>query len=172
MEEYVMGNWRKMLSLLLPILVLSVGALTFAQKTQPSQSTQQAQVRFINPPTMTKPSGYTHVVEVTRGKMIYIAGQVALDRSGNLVGRGDFRAQTQQVFENLKAALEASGASFRDVIKLNSYVVDMSQVQALRDIRDKYVNTESPPASTTVGVQRLVREELLVEIEAIAVVPN
>ncbi|MGH9882853.1 MAG: RidA family protein [Pyrinomonadaceae bacterium] len=160
------------MSLLLPILVLSVGALVFAQKTRPSESTQQAPVRFINPPTMPKPSGYTHVVDVARGRIIYIAGQVALDRSGNVVGRGDFRAQTQQVFENLKAALEASGASFRNVIKLNNYVVDMSQVQAFRETRDKYVNTENPPASTTVGVQRLVREEFLVEVEAIAVVPN
>jgi enamine deaminase RidA (YjgF/YER057c/UK114 family) len=116
--------------------------------------------------------GYTHVVEVAGGRTIYIAGQVALDRSGNVVGRGDFCAQTQQAFENLKAALEASGASFKDVIKLNNYVVDISQLLAFRQVRDKYINTSNPPASTTVEVRRLYREEILVEIEAVAVVPE
>lgn len=104
--------------------------------------------------------------------MIYIAGQVAINRSGEAVGRGDFRAQAQQVFENLKAALEASGASFKNVIKLNNYMVDMSQLPLLREVRDKYVNTSNPPASTTVEVRRLFREEFLLEVEAVAVVPE
>jgi enamine deaminase RidA (YjgF/YER057c/UK114 family) len=128
--------------------------------------------RFINPATLPKPQGYTHVVEVTNGRTVYISGQVALDRSGNLIGRGDFRAQSQQVFENIKAALEAVGASFKDVVKLNYYVVDASQVQALREVRDKFVNTESPPASALVEVRRLVRDDFLIEIEATAVLPE
>ena len=129
-------------------------------------------MRFINPPTLTKPNGYTHVVESQRGRTIFISGQVALDSGGNLVGRDDFAAQSEQVFKNLKAALESAGASFKDVAKLTFFVVDKSQVQTLRDIRDKYVNTASPPASSLVVVKGLVRDEFLVEIEAIAVVPE
>jgi enamine deaminase RidA (YjgF/YER057c/UK114 family) len=103
--------------------------------------------------------------------MIYVAGQVALDTSRNLVGRGDFRAQAQQVFENLKAALAAVGADFQHVVKLNMYVVDRSHLPLLREVRDLYVNTQAPPASTTVEVRSLFREEFLLEIEAIASLP-
>jgi reactive intermediate/imine deaminase len=165
-----MFDWKSLI-MLLPILLLSIVA-SAAQRADRSRSAKRPNIRFINPTTMAKPTGYTHVVEVSSGRTIYIAGQVALDRSGNVVGKGDFRAQTQQVFENLKAALEAAGASFNDVIKLNNYVVDMTQIQALREVRNKYINTEKPPASTAVEVRRLAREEFLIEIEAIAVVPQ
>ena len=111
------------------------------------------------------------MVEARGGRTIYIAGQVALDKSGNIVGRGDVRAQTQQVFENLKAALAAVGADFTHVVKLNYYLLDTSQLAAVRELRDKYVNTKNPPASTLVQASRLAREEFLVEIEAIAVAP-
>jgi len=107
------------------------------------------------------------------GKIVYIAGQVALDRSGNLVGKDDFSAQVQQVFENLKAAVEAAGGDFNSVIKLNYYCaesVDPTQIPLTREVRDKYVNTASPPASTFVVVKRLVRPDYLVEVEATAVV--
>ncbi len=166
-----MLNWRKVAVLCLTIYLLSIAATALAQKTERSQN-KRPRVRFLNPPTMHKPTGYTHVVEVTGGKMIYIAGQVAINRSGEAVGRGNFRAQAQQVFENLEAALKASRASFADVIKLNIYTVDMSQLPILREVRDKYVNTVNPPASTTVEVRRLFREEFLLEIEAVAVVPE
>lgn len=126
-------------------------------------------MHFINPATLPKSPGLTHVVEVTEGRTVYTSGQVALDRSGNIVGRGDFRAQTHQVFENIKAALEAVGATFKDVVKLNVYVVDISQLQVFREVRDKFVNTEDPPASTVVEVRRLARDEFLIEIEATAV---
>jgi len=129
-------------------------------------------MRFVNPPTLPKPNGYSHVVEVRRGTTIIISGQVALDSAGNLVGRGDFVAQTEQVFKNIKAALESVGASYKDVAKLTIFVVDRSQVPALREIRDRYVNTASPPASSLVQVQGLVRDEFLIEIEATAVVPE
>jgi enamine deaminase RidA (YjgF/YER057c/UK114 family) len=88
--------------------------------------------------------------------------------TGALVGAGDLGAQTRQVFENIKAALEAAGASFADVIKLNIYMLDVSQVQVVRDIRDKYVDTTHPPASTLVEVRRLVRDEFLIEIDVVA----
>jgi enamine deaminase RidA (YjgF/YER057c/UK114 family) len=130
--------------------------------------------RIFNPDTMAKPTaGYSQVAEVRSGKLVYIAGQVALDKAGNLVGKEDFRAQVQQVFENLKSGVEASGGTFRDVVKLNFYCaesVDPAQIPAVREIRDKYVNTANPPTSTFVVVKRLVKPEWMIEVEAVAVV--
>lgn len=131
-----------------------------------------ANTRFINPATLATPPGYTHVVEVTHGRIVFISGQIALDPSGEIVGRHDFRAQTQQVFENLTLALAAVGADFTHVVKLNMYVVDISQLPTLREVRDHYVNTQNPPASTLVEVRKLAREEFLLEIEAVAHLPE
>jgi enamine deaminase RidA (YjgF/YER057c/UK114 family) len=128
-------------------------------------------ITFTNPPTLPTPPGYTQVVMVTGGRTIHIAGQVPLDRNGNLVGAGDLRAQTEQVFTNLQAALAAAGATFAHVVKLNYYLIDADQVAVVRTVRDAFVNTEYPPASTLVEVRRLVREEFLIEIEATASVP-
>ena len=133
----------------------------------------QSNFRLFNPDTIAKPAGYSHVGEVTGGKLVYIAGQVALDPSGNLVGKDDFRAQTEQVFKNIDAAVRAAGGSFHDVVKLNYYCVDSvdpSAIVQVREIRDKYVNTQSPPTSTFVVVRRLVRPEWFIEVEAVAVV--
>ncbi len=131
-------------------------------------------VKLFNPSGIHKPLGYSHVAEVTSGKLIYIAGQVAMDAEGNLVGKDDFAAQMRQVFENLQQALGAAGATFRNVIKLNYYCADSvdlaAQLPMVREIRDQLVNTEAPPASTFVVVRRLVRPEWLIEVEAVAVV--
>lgn len=144
------------------------------QQTNPPPAKEPAPFRIFNPETMAKPTvGYSQVAEVSDGKIVYIAGQVALDRAGNLVGRDDFRGQVQQVFENLKTAVEAAGGDFHSVIKLNYYCaesVDSSLVPVVREIRDKYVNTANPPVSTFVVVKRLVRPEWLIEVEAVAVV--
>lgn len=130
--------------------------------------------KLFNPSTMAKPvAGFSNVAEVHGGKLVYTAGQVGLDPSGKLVGEGDFRAQIEQVFQNLKLAVEAGGGTFFDVIKLNYYLVDavpLPQLTALREVRDRFVNTENPPASTLLFVSRLARPEWLVEAEAIAVV--
>jgi enamine deaminase RidA (YjgF/YER057c/UK114 family) len=129
----------------------------------------QAHPRFVNPPALPAPRGYTQLVEVPPGaRMLYLSGQVPLDSAGTLVGGGDFRAQAHQVFKNLRAGLAAGGAGFADVVKLTFYVVDMSQVPLLREVRDQYVNTAAPPASTLVEVRRLFREDVLLEIEAVA----
>ncbi len=142
-------------------------------KTKPKGSrSNPPSARFSNPPALSKPRGYSHVAEVINGRAVYIAGQVSLDKDGNLVGKDDFRAQCTQVFENLKAALESVGANFSHVVKLNNYFVDMSNLVAFREIRDKYVNAQSPPASTAVEVRKLAREEWLVEIEAVAIIPE
>jgi enamine deaminase RidA (YjgF/YER057c/UK114 family) len=129
--------------------------------------------RFLNPDTLSKPPGYTHVVDMAGpARIVYIAGQLALDRSGKIVGAGDFRAQAIQVFENLKSALAAVGASFDDVVKINNYVLDISHRPIFREIRDMYVNKAAPPASTLVGVTALAYPEALIEIEAIALLPR
>jgi len=129
-------------------------------------------VRFVKSENLPPSPGYSQAVEIRRGRIIYVAGQVALDRSGKVVGEGDMRAQAQQTFENLKAALEASGANFEDVIKLNYYFSDITQLSVVREVRDQFINTANPPASTAVEVKRLFREPFLIEVEAIAVVPE
>ncbi|MBI1258403.1 MAG: RidA family protein [Chloroflexi bacterium] len=131
----------------------------------------EAVIRMSNPATLVKPNGYSHVAEVTGGKTIYLSGQIALDASGALVGAGDMQAQAQQVFSNLKSALESVGADFSAVVKLTYFVVDIAQIPVIRDVRDQYINTQNPPASSAVEVRRLVRDDLLIEIEAVAVVP-
>ena len=124
------------------------------------------------PNTMPRSVGYSQVATVTGGTLVFISGQVALEQSGNVVGQGDFRTQVQQVFENLKAAIEAAGGRFDDVIKLNSYLVDLSHLSDFREVRDQYVNVKNPPTSTAVQVPGLFRPEFLVEIEAVAIVKN
>lgn len=133
----------------------------------------ESKIRVFSPPELSKPVGYSHVAEVTSGKLIYIAGQVALDASGNIVGKNDYPAQLRQVFANLNIALQAAGGSFKNLIKLNYYVVDSvdrSQFFAYREVRDKYVDTANPPAATIVVVRGLFLPEFLVEIEAVAVI--
>lgn len=149
---------------LIALLVL-VPVLAAAQGGRPPL------VKRTNPPALSTPTGYTHVVEVNGpAKTVYVSGQIALDRSGNVVGAGDMKAQADQVFKNLEAALAAAGAKFGDVVKMNTYTTDMSQIQAIRDVRGKYFGTATP-ASTLVQVVHLARPELLLEIEVVAVVP-
>ncbi len=133
-----------------------------------------ANPKFTNPSTVSKPPGYTHVVEVTSpGRIIYIAGQLGLDVNNNIVGGpGDFRAQAVQTFENLKNALAAVGASFKDVVKMNNYLTSLSYLPIFREVRDAYVNTSAPPASTTIEIPKLAREGALLESEAIVVLPG
>ena len=144
---------------LLPALFMLMPVLAFAQ------------VKRTNPPALSAPTGYTHIVEVTGpNKTIYISGQIAFDKDGKLVGAGDMQAQAEQVFKNLEAALTAAGAKFSDVVKMNSYITDMSRIQAVRDVRARYFK-DSLPASTFVQVAGLVRPDLLLEIEVVAVLP-
>jgi len=126
-------------------------------------------LRFHKPSTLPAPRGYTHAVEARGGRTIYISGQVAMDAEGQLVGRGDFRAQVEQVFANLGAALDAAGADFGDVVKLGFYVLDVANLPIAREVRDRYVNVGQPPASTAVQVSSLVQPDWLVEVDAIAV---
>jgi reactive intermediate/imine deaminase len=135
-------------------------------------TTSQSSTRFLNPPALPQPFGYTHVVEAHGGRTVYISGQVAMDTAGNLVGEGDLRAQATQVFTNLAAALAAVGASFEHVVKLTYFLLDISQIAVVRTVRDQFINTHQPPASSAVEIRRLFRDGLLIEVEAIAVIPE
>ena len=128
-----------------------------------------AAIERINPQGLSTPTGYSHVVSTRGGKTVYIAGQVAFDARGQLVGKGDLAAQTKQVFDNLAIALKAAGATFTNVVKTNYYMRDASQVAVVREIRSKYFTGELP-ASTLVEVPRLANADFLIEIEVVAVV--
>jgi 2-iminobutanoate/2-iminopropanoate deaminase len=129
----------------------------------------QAKPRFLNPPTLSAPRGYSHVVEVPAGvRLVFISGQVPLDDAGNLIGGGDFRRQAEQVFVNLGLALASVGATFADVVKLTYYIRDISHLGELRAVRDRHVNPAAPPASTLVEVSHLFRDDVLLEVEAVA----
>src|SRR5712671_5935258 len=130
---------------------------------------------FISPKTLIPPgpAGYSHVAKVNSGASDYIYGQVPIDASGKLIGEGNFEAQVEQIFGNLKIAVEAAGGTMADIVKLNYYVVadvDQAEVPKLRPIRDRYINVEKPPASTFVVVSRLMRPGWLIEIEAVAAI--
>lgn len=128
--------------------------------------------QFLNPMGLANPGGYTNIVCAEGGKLVFVAGQVAFDTRLQIVGVGDLRAQTRKTFENLQIALEAADASFEDVVKLNIYVVNYKPAdrQAIVEVRNQFVSTEHPPASTLIGVSALAAEGLLIEVEAIAVV--
>ena len=129
---------------------------------------------FINPPTIAPPRGYTHVVETSGpGRTVYFSGQLGMTPDGKFAGAaGDFRAQATQCFENLKAALAAVGGGFEHVVKITNFFIDMTHLPTFFEVRDRFVNTKAPPASTAVQISKLARDGALFEIEAVAVVPE
>jgi enamine deaminase RidA (YjgF/YER057c/UK114 family) len=130
--------------------------------------------RFSNPKTMPAPRGYTQLVETTGpSRTIYLSGQLGMTTDGAFAGGpGDFRAQATQCFENLKAGLKSAGAGFEHVVKITNFFVDMAHLPVFFEVRDSFVNTKAPPASTAIQVVRLAREGALFEVEAVAVVPD
>jgi len=125
-----------------------------------------------NPDTVAAPMGtYSQAVRVETGDAVWIhvSGQIAIDTEGNLVGPGDMRAQTRQVFENLKAILEANGATFADAVKIGTYLTTLDDLAGMREVRSEYLTSE-PPASTAVQVVALVVPDALIEIDLVAVV--
>ncbi|KIQ66209.1 endoribonuclease L-PSP [Kitasatospora griseola] len=121
------------------------------------------------PPGVAPAANYTHVVAAT-GRLVQVSGQVALDEQGRVVGDGDPRAQARQVFANLDRCLAAAGAGFADVVKLTIFVTDIAYLPAIREAREAYVDPARLPASSAVQVVALFRPDLLIEIEALAVV--
>jgi len=127
----------------------------------------------INPPELGTPPGYSQVVDVSAGRIIFIAGQTALDRDGNVVGKDDFAAQAAQVFSNLAIALEASGCTAANLVKLTVFLTDMDNLASYREARNRFFASVAPPAApavTLVEVSRLYGADFMIEIEAIAAV--
>jgi enamine deaminase RidA (YjgF/YER057c/UK114 family) len=125
----------------------------------------------INPPELGTPPGYSQVVEVTAGRIIFIAGQTALDKNGHVVGRGDFAAQAAQVFRNLDIALQASGCTAANLVKLTVFLTDMENLGRYREARNRFFASVTPPAApavTLVEVSKLYGADFMIEIEAIA----
>jgi enamine deaminase RidA (YjgF/YER057c/UK114 family) len=157
-------------SVLLAGIIVLTARLAAAQAEPKSK--ESTKIQFLNPAGLSKPMGYTQVVVAQPGKLVYVSGQVPLNASGEVVGKGDLRAQVTQVMDNLKTALAATGATMKDVVKANYYVVNLKpdQVPVIREVRSKYFSAEHPPAGTLIGVTALVREDYMIEIEAVAVV--
>ena len=130
-----------------------------------------AEKRFVNPPGL-KPLGMYSNAACGKGTVVFIAGQVAVDANGKVVGVGDYEAQAVQVFENVKLALGAARATFEDVLKLTIYIRNLTQEarKAVMGVRARYISHTNPPAATMIGIDRLVEDDLLVEVEAFAVV--
>jgi 2-iminobutanoate/2-iminopropanoate deaminase len=126
--------------------------------------------RALNPEALPAPVGpYSNVVTAAPGRLVFVAGQVALDSNGEIVGAGDITAQTRQVMENIRVALDAAGATFADVVRVVNYITDVELFSKMAAVRKEYL-VEPYPASTLVEVSALMFPELLIEIEALAVV--
>jgi len=127
--------------------------------------------RSLNPDGLPAPAGpYVHVATASPGELVFVSGQIALDGEGKLVGEGDIEAQTEQVMQNLGLALAAVGARFADVRKITNYLLDVEEYPKVAPIRERYLS-EPYPASSMVEVSALLFPQLLIEIEAIAVIP-
>jgi enamine deaminase RidA (YjgF/YER057c/UK114 family) len=126
---------------------------------------------FASPDDLSSPPGYSHVVTIPAGRLVWTAGQIALDPDGKLVGVGDWESQARLVFQNLTRALEAAGAAWAGVVKLTFFVVDTSGLATIRAVRDEFVDRSHPPTSTLVQVAGLAYPDLLLEVEAVAWLP-
>jgi enamine deaminase RidA (YjgF/YER057c/UK114 family) len=127
----------------------------------------------INPPELGTPPGYSQIVDVTAGRIIFISGQTALDRDGNLVGKNDFAGQAAQVFRNLAIALQSRGCDAANLVKLTVFLTDMNNLGSYREARNGFFASVTPPAApavTLVEVSKLYGADFMIEIEAIAAV--
>lgn len=146
-----------------------LGAVLFLALLPGVAPAQGTGTRYLNPKGLVAPTGYSHLVVAPDGRTVYIAGQVAFDSTGKVVGEGDFAAQAEQVFRNLDRALKSVGGSMGDLVKTTTFVTDIKYVPALRDVRARYLSKTQPPANTLVAVSSLARAELLIEIEGVAI---
>lgn len=152
-----------------PVLRACGGAILLFALLPCAAAAQGTGTRYINPEGLVKPTGYTHLVIAPDGRTVYIAGQVAFDRTGKVVGDGDFAAQAEQVFRNLRHALTSVGGSMGDLVKTTTFITDIKHLPALREVRARHLAQSQPPANTLVAVSGLARAELLIEIEGVAV---
>ena len=124
---------------------------------------------FASPPDLPGPAGYSHVVTIPGGRLVWTSGQVAIAPDGSVPA--DWEGQTRLVFENVGRALAAAGAGWPDVVKLTFYVVATEALATVRAVRDEFVDTSAPPTSSLVQVAGLFRPDLLIEVEAVASIP-
>ncbi|NML41355.1 RidA family protein [Chitinophaga sp. G-6-1-13] len=152
--------------------ILSVVALLLVTSLAKAQSDKSA-VQFINPPEVVKPNGYSQAAVINLGsnKMLILSGQVPQNVKGELVGKDNFEQQAEQVFANIQKIIEAAGGKMSDIVKLSYFILDTKNLKTLRTVRDKYVDVQHPPASTLVQVSKLFRDDVLLEVEATAVIP-
>jgi len=150
------------------IAVTSLLASVASAQGRPSAAT------YIDVPALGTPPGYSHAVVVNGGKLVFVSGAVAEDSSGQIVGKGDFRAQATRAFENLRAELAAAGATLSDLVKLNYSAVGYNhdKLLTLREVRSHFIDPSHAPTSTLVGVQALFEDAVMIEIEGVAVIPN
>lgn len=127
---------------------------------------------FSSPADLAAPAGYSHVVSIPSGRLVWTAGQVPMDAERNIVAAGDWERQTRAVFENLERALRAAGAGWPDVVKLTLFVLDVTALETIRVVRDEFVDTTNPPTSSLVQVAGLFHPEVLIEVEAVAWRPS
>lgn len=149
--------------LLIPALLTMVTA--FSQ-------TKNNIVQLVNPAEVAAPKGYSQaaVIDLGNSTMVIMSGQVPLDKAGQLVGKGDVSEQARQVFRNIKRIVEEMGGSMNDVVKLTYLLTDVTELPKVREVRDQFINVQRPPASTLAQVSRLYRDDVLIEIEATAVI--
>lgn len=164
---YCTKNTLTMRKLLTILAIFTTLAIT--TKAQPATN-----VQFINPETVSTPRSYSHaaIIDLGNCKMVIISGQVALDAKGTLVGGNDIAKQTEQVFRNIKSVVEAAGGKLDHLVKLGYFTTDVSRIQDVRNVRDQFITSKTKPASTLVQVTKLFREDVLIEIEATAVIPK
>lgn len=156
------------------ILTGAAGALIFAAAVAFSTLAYGQGVEFqaLNPASLPPAHGYSHIVIAPVGRLVTISGQVAMDSDGNIVGKGNFKKQCTQVFENIRRALSAVGLTFENVTRTDMFVTDLSHLSDLRECRTHYLPTDNPPAANLVKVDSLFRPELMIEISVQAVIPQ
>lgn len=151
---------------------LLIGCQPLAKKEE--QKRMQGNVQYLNPTGLHKNPAYTQVVVVSgNAKTIYVGGQNSVDATGNIVGKGDIKAQTEKALQNLETALKAGGAELQHVVKWNIYILQGQSAQAgFEAFQGVWGRRPNPPAITGVFVPALAHPDFLVEIDAVAVVPQ
>ena|SRR5918993_4195511 len=155
-------------------ITIGITAFYFFSSASCFSQIDTATLKFKNALSVATPKGYSDAVVIDLGncQMIILSGQVPLDSKGNLVGKGDLSKQTEQVFLNIQNIIVGLGGTMDNVIKLGVYMTDVSLIQNFREIRNKFINNKNPPTSTLVQVNKLFRDDVLIEIEATAVIPK
>lgn len=126
---------------------------------------------FGSPDRLAAAPGYSHVVSIPSGRLVWTSGQIAMDADGSVVATGDWEGQARAVFQNVTTALDSAAAGWSDVVKLTFFVVDVAELATIRAVRDEFIDRSRPPTSSLVQVAGLIHPDLLLEVEAVAWLP-